>query len=66
MLTYATDFWPLFWTIIGSGAALTVLLSVLVAIFSPTWFQSRRHQPAQLELATAEQSGGYSRESKAA
>jgi hypothetical protein len=42
MLTYAADFWPLFWTIIGSGMVLTVLLSVLVATFSPTWFQSHR------------------------
>ncbi len=32
MLNYSSDFWPLFWTIIGSGAALTVVLSALIAV----------------------------------
>jgi hypothetical protein len=27
----SSDFWPLFWGIAGGGAALTVLLSLLVA-----------------------------------
>jgi hypothetical protein len=38
MLTYAADFWPLFWAIVGGGAVLTVLMSLLVATFSPSWF----------------------------
>jgi hypothetical protein len=46
MLAYAANFWPLFWTVIGGGMVLTVLLSLLVATFSPTWFQHR--QPAQV------------------
>jgi hypothetical protein len=32
MLTYSSDFWPLFWTILGSGAALTVVLTALIAV----------------------------------
>ena len=60
MLTYASDFWPLFWTIIGGGALLTVLAVLLVAAFP-------RHGHA--ELATVHQTrAGYEtgRHSKAA
>jgi hypothetical protein len=32
MLAYNSDFWPLFWTILGSGAALTVVLTALIAV----------------------------------
>jgi len=35
MLTFATDFWPLFWTAVGSGAAVTVLCSWMLASLSP-------------------------------
>ena len=38
MLNYASDFWPLFWIITGSGAVLTALACLLVATFSPSWF----------------------------
>jgi len=31
MLTYAANFWPLFWAVLGGGAVLTVLLTLLVA-----------------------------------
>ena len=31
MLTFATDFWPLFWTVLGSAAALAILCSVMIA-----------------------------------
>jgi|HubBroStandDraft_5_1064220.scaffolds.fasta_scaffold137562_2 hypothetical protein len=31
MLTFATDFWPLFWTVLGSAAALAVLCTVMIA-----------------------------------
>ena len=51
-MTFATDFWPLFWTIIGSAAVLTVLVTLLVATFTPAWFGSQRHDgPAQLAPA---------------
>ncbi len=49
MLSFASDFWPLFWTIIGSGAALTVLSSIAIAMFHPSWPRlsgSRRHELA--------------------
>jgi hypothetical protein len=32
MLTLASDFWPLFWTIVGAGALLTVLLTTATAL----------------------------------
>ena len=52
MLTSAANFWPLLGTIVGGGAVLTVLLSLLVARFSPTWFRTpQRRQPA---VATSE------------
>ncbi|HXL95484.1 MAG TPA: hypothetical protein VN969_41700 [Streptosporangiaceae bacterium] len=34
MLTFATDFWPMFWTAVGSGAAVAVLCSWMLAAFS--------------------------------
>jgi hypothetical protein len=43
MLTFATDFWPLFWTAVGSGAAVTVLCSWMLAPFS------RQPQPIPVE-----------------
>ncbi len=56
MLSFASDFWPLFWTIIGTGALLTVLMCIAVATFRPAWFRwhesgtvhhlPRRHAPA--------------------
>jgi hypothetical protein len=49
MLSFATDFWPLFWTIIGGAALLTALLSVLIATISPAAFRPRRRP----ELALA-------------
>ncbi len=30
MVFFATDFWPLFWTVIGVGAAVAVILSLFV------------------------------------
>jgi hypothetical protein len=52
MLTLATDFWPLFWTIIGGAALLTVLLSALIATISPAGFRPRRRP--ELALAPAQ------------
>jgi len=54
MLSFASDFWPLFWTITGTAALLTVLVSLLVAVFSPEWFRSRRHQPAGTAVRLAD------------
>ncbi len=54
MLSFASDFWPLFWVIVSGGAALTVLACLLVAVFSPAWFRHDRHEPARpLPLRTA-------------
>jgi hypothetical protein len=53
MMTYASDFWPLFWTITGSGALLTVLACLAVATFSPSR-HGRGSAPA--ELATVHRS----------
>jgi hypothetical protein len=44
MLSLASDFWPLFWTVIGIGAALTVLLCIVVATSEPDW--TERSEPA--------------------
>ncbi|HZR51922.1 MAG TPA: hypothetical protein VFB06_20705 [Streptosporangiaceae bacterium] len=57
MLTYAADFWPLFWTIVGSGAVLTVLLTLGIATYSPK--RSRKPELALVPVP-AEQSGPYS------
>jgi hypothetical protein len=42
MLSLASDFWPLFWTILGTGAVLTIALSLLVATIP----LPRRHRPS--------------------
>lgn len=60
MLSYGADFWPYFWAILGGAALLTVVLCLLVATFSPTWFRShRRQQPAHApaESAAGRQAG---------
>jgi hypothetical protein len=45
MLSFASDFWPLFWTVIGAGVALTVLVCVAIATAEPAW-------PARSQTAT--------------
>jgi len=42
----SSNFWPLFWAVIGGGAALTVLVSLLVA----TVPLPRRHRRPQLTV----------------
>jgi hypothetical protein len=50
MLSYAPDFWPLFWGIIGGAAALTVVLSLLAASLPlPRW--PRRRPATVVEMA---------------
>lgn len=49
MLSFASDFWPLFWIIIGGGAALTVASSIIVATFRPS--RLRLSGPRRHELA---------------
>jgi hypothetical protein len=55
MLSYGADFWPLFWTVIGSAAALTALLCLAVATYKPSWF--RRHQRATIHHLPAARVG---------
>ena len=52
MMTYASDFWPSFWLIIGCGALLTVLETLQIALFTPTRFSGHRHaapRPPQVQ-----------------
>jgi hypothetical protein len=52
MLSYASDFWPLFWTVLGGGLVLTALVSLLVGTLSPDGLRSRREPaPAWAKLA---------------
>lgn len=65
MLTFAANFWLVFWTIIGGGALLTVLAGALIATLP--W---RGHHQTPAELATVNLSAPYgyqaTRHSKAA
>jgi hypothetical protein len=58
MLSFAADFWPLFWAIMGAGALITVTLSVLIATISPAG--SRPSRGHRLTLTTPELSGRQS------
>jgi predicted lysophospholipase L1 biosynthesis ABC-type transport system permease subunit len=46
MSSYTPDFWPLFWGIIAGAAALTTVLSLLIA--SVPLPRSRRRPPARV------------------
>ena len=46
MLVLAADFWPRFWLIMGTGAALTVALSLVIALVPPPWTRHHRPTPA--------------------
>jgi hypothetical protein len=48
MLFLNADFWPLFWAVIGGGAVLTGLLSLLVATVGRT---HRRQAPVPVEAS---------------
>jgi hypothetical protein len=53
MLSYASEFWPLFWIIVGSGTVLTALSCLLVATFSPSWFKHHGQLALPTELHPA-------------
>jgi hypothetical protein len=45
MLFYNTDFWPALWAILGGAAALTVLVSLLIATVPAPRRHHRPHTP---------------------
>ena len=66
MLSFAADFWPLFWTIIGAGALVRWCAGDRAAftagrhVLPPTWFRShQRHQPTLTPAKPAEQQAGH-------
>lgn len=60
MLSFAADFWPLFWAIMGAAALVTVALAVLIATISPAGSRPRRsHQPQLAPAGLAEQPTGH-------
>jgi hypothetical protein len=44
----SADFWPVFWTIVGSGAMLTVALCLVVAVAPAPWTRRHHEPPAKL------------------
>jgi preprotein translocase subunit Sec63 len=50
MLTFAGNFWALFWVVMGIGAVLSVLLPYAVA---KNWPEQRKHDAMLIELAAA-------------
>jgi hypothetical protein len=52
MLTFAADFWPVFWTVIGAGAALSTLLTLTIA---GVWPRDRKQDATLVQLAAAYQ-----------
>lgn len=57
MLTFATDFWPLFGTIVGAGALLTVLLTLVVAKYTPGHSRHAELIPVRIDT---QRTGEYS------
>jgi hypothetical protein len=50
MLSFAADFWPVFWAIIGTGAALSVLVTLGIAA---GWPRERKADATLVQLAAA-------------
>jgi hypothetical protein len=50
MLSFAADFWPVFWAIIGTGAALSVLVTLGIA---GGWPRERKADATLIQLAAA-------------
>jgi hypothetical protein len=53
MLSFAADFWPLFWTVIGVGAAVTVLVTLAIAVGWPP--AERKTDATLIQLAAVYQ-----------
>jgi hypothetical protein len=51
MLSFAANFWPLFWAIVGGGAAFTVLVTLAIAVSWPR--EERRADATLIQLAAA-------------
>jgi hypothetical protein len=52
MLSFAANFWPEFWAILGTGAALTVLITLAVA---GAWTRETKPDATLIQLAAAYQ-----------
>ena len=52
MLSFAADFWPAFWAILGTGAALTVLVTLGIA---NVWSRESKPDATLIQLAAAYQ-----------
>jgi hypothetical protein len=50
MLSFAADFWPVFWAIVGIGAALSVLVTLGIA---GGWPRERKADATLVQLAAA-------------
>jgi hypothetical protein len=50
MLSFASSFWPLFWMIIVSGAALTIASSIAIATCQPSWLRPSRQRRHELAI----------------
>ena len=48
MVFFGTSFWPLFWTVFGAGAAVTVIASLLVAMIPAARRDHQRSAPVAL------------------
>jgi len=48
MLSLAADFWPMFWTILGAGAALTVLVTLAI---TRDWTRPAQPDATLIQLA---------------
>ena len=46
MLSFAADFWPVFWTILIGGAFVTAALCFAIAVVPARWPARRHHQPS--------------------
>jgi hypothetical protein len=50
MITFAADFWPVFWTIMAAGAALTAVVTLGIA---NVWSRERKADATLIELSAA-------------
>jgi hypothetical protein len=66
MLGFASDFWPLFWMIIVSGAALAIASSIAIATFQPSWLRPSRHRRHELAVVHHLFAGGSRQARRAA